>query len=425
MINESSIKSKIGIKTNLINSILIATIFTIGILLCIYSISFSKKSMNNISIIILLGFCILIAIIELKKAKGLRILNTAIIEMKKGKFIEIEERHLKDKTEVGEIGRGLNSIIISTNKMLKEIKRDTEDIDAQAVGLTYISEDMLELTSDIARSTEIVTNATRGQTKNIDDIVEKLFEFGQYINGVNDSTICIDNLANEIGEKSLSTNKELKELSIVIENLNSNFNNFRDSLNVMMKEIKSVNEMTDIINSISERTNLLALNAAIEAARAGEAGKGFSVVASEIRKLAEMSQSSSNKIYYIVNSILKNITILNEKTLLIDTDIIEQNHAVDKTIDVFEDISKGINVIMPKVHEIVEAFDNVNTKKENILEEIEEISSMSQEILVTTEEILNTANELNSMGDEVTGAASNLKKSINNMKKNEVVKINS
>lgn len=425
MINESSIKSKVGIKTNLINSVLISTILTIGILLFIYSISFSEKSMSNISILVLLGFCILIAVIEFKKAKGLKILNKAIIEMKKGNFIEIEERYLKNKKEVGEIGRGLNSIIISTNKMLKEIKRDTEDIDAQAVGLTYISEDMLELTSDIARSTEIVTNATRGQTKNIDDIVGKLFEFGQYINGVSDSTICIDNLANEIGEKSLSTNQELKELSIVIENLNSNFNNFRDSLNVMMNEIKSVNEMTDIINSISERTNLLALNAAIEAARAGEAGKGFSVVASEIRKLAEMSKSSSDKIYYIVDSILKNILILNEKTILIDTDITEQNDAVDKTINVFEDISKGINIIMPKVHEIVEAFDNVNTKKENILEDIEEISSMSQEILVTTEEILNTANELNSMGDEVTGAANNLKKLINNMKQNEVVKIKS
>lgn len=423
MINGSSIKSRVGVKTNLINSVLIATVSIICILLFIYSISFYEKSMSNI-IIILLGFCIFISIIEVKKTKGIKILNKAIIEMKKGNFIEIDDRHLKGKTEVVEISRGLNSIISSTNKMLKEIKRDTEDIDAQAVGLTYISDDMLELTSDIARSTEIVTNATRGQTKNIDDIVEKLFEFGHYINGVSDSTICIDNLVNGIGEKSMNTNQELKELSIVIENLNGNFNNFRDSLNLMMNEIKSVNEMTGIINSISERTNLLALNAAIEAARAGEAGKGFSVVASEIRKLAEMSKSSSNKIYYIVDNILKNISILNEKTLLIDTNITEQNAAVDKTINVFEDISKGINNIMPKVHEIVKAFDNVNTKKENILEDIEEISSMSQEILVTTEEILNTANELNSMGDEVTGAASNLKKSINNMKKNEIAAIN-
>ena len=422
MINESGIKFKAGIKNNFLNSILITTILTISILFFLYYLFFCEKSiMMGISTIIFSGISILISIFELKKVKGIRRIKKSLKEMKKGNFFEIEEKYLKDKTEIGEISRGLNSIITVTNEMLKEFKRDSEDIDAQAVGLTYISEEMLDLTTEIVKSTEIVTNATRSQTKNISDIMEKLFLFGEYVNGVSNSTISIDNMATEIGKKSQSTNEELKELSTVVENLNNNFNNFRQSLNNMMAEIKSVNEMTDMINSISERTNLLALNAAIEAARAGESGKGFSVVATEIRKLAEMSQSSSNKIYNIVDSILKNILILNDKTSLIEIDIIKQNHAISKTINVFDDISKGINIIIPEVHGIVEAFDNVNTKKENILEDIEEISSMSQEILSTTEEISNTAKELNFMGDEVTGAASNLKKSIYNMEKNKFI----
>ncbi|OAV38512.1 methyl-accepting chemotaxis protein [Clostridium saccharobutylicum] len=404
-------------KGNFIKNEFIILILTISIFSIINFISFFEELKITINIIILLALCILIVGVKLKRAKELERLKKAIIEVKKGNFIEIEEKYLKDKTEVGVISRLLNSIVIEISKWIKEIKRDSEDIEAQAVGLTYISEDMLDLTSDIAKSTEIVSNTTGIQTQNISGIVEKVFQFGDYINEVSESIICIDTLASEIGKKSENTNVDLKELAGVIVNLNNNFNDFSQSLHMMMEDIKSVNEMTHLINSISERTNLLALNAAIEAANAGEAGKGFSVVATEIRKLAEMSQSSSNKIYNIVNNISKNISTIDEKTLLIESSIVEQNYAVDNTINVFNDISKAIDIIIPKVHEIVDAFNNVNTQKENILIGIEEISSMSQEIGVTTEEVSNIAKELNLMGDEVTGAASNLNKSVNNMKK--------
>ncbi|OOM14217.1 methyl-accepting chemotaxis protein [Clostridium saccharobutylicum] len=417
MTNEANIRLKNDKKRNFIKNGLIILILTIGICSIINFISFFEESKGIISILILLALCILIVGVKLKRAKGLERLKKAIIEVEKGNFIEIEEKYLKDKTEVGVISRLLNSIVIKISKWIKEIKKDSQDIEAQAVGLTYISEDMLDLTSDIAKSTEIVSDATGIQTQNISGIVEKVFQFGDYINEVSESIICIDTLASEIGQKSENKNVDLKELAGVIVNLNNNFNDFAQSLHMMMEDIKSVNEMTHLINSISERTNLLALNAAIEAASAGEAGRGFSVVATEIRKLAEMSQSSSNKIYNIVNNISKNISTINEKTLLIESSIEEQNCAVGNTINVFNDISKAIDIIIPKVHEIVDAFNNVNTQKENILTGIEEISSMSQEIGVTTEEVSNIAKELNLMGHEVTGAASNINKSINNMKK--------
>ncbi len=65
------------------------------------------------------------------------------------------------------------------------------------------------------------------------------------------------------------------------------------------KSVEKINVLSEAILKITEQTNLLALNAAIEAARAGEAGKGFSVVAEEIRKLAEESNNTANEIQEI------------------------------------------------------------------------------------------------------------------------------
>src|SRR5690606_29999066 len=80
-----------------------------------------------------------------------------------------------------------------------------------------------------------------------------------------------------------------------------------NEINRLNKNSEEIEKIVDSISTIAEQTNLLALNAAIEAARAGEAGKGFSVVAEEVRKLAEVSSRSSEQIAKLILDIQENI----------------------------------------------------------------------------------------------------------------------
>ncbi|WP_256592899.1 methyl-accepting chemotaxis protein, partial [Pseudomonas sp. 2822-17] len=96
----------------------------------------------------------------------------------------------------------------------------------------------------------------------------------------------------------------------------------------------------------------LALNASIEAARAGEAGRGFSVVADEIRKLAEQSSNSVKDIQSILSMIQKNADLAFSSMTSANEIGKQQNDAVEQTRAIFQDISVSILALIEKISEV-------------------------------------------------------------------------
>jgi methyl-accepting chemotaxis protein len=78
--------------------------------------------------------------------------------------------------------------------------------------------------------------------------------------------------------------------------------------------MKDISKITDVIKEIANQTNLLSLNASIESARAGESGKGFSVVANEVKKLAQETKESSLTISKIINELQVMANVILGKT---------------------------------------------------------------------------------------------------------------
>lgn len=327
-------------------------------------------------------------------------------EFSLGKFTyKIDEKHLKDKSETGMMCNSLASIQNSFRKSMTDIKNNSSILNEQSTNLSSVSEELSSLIENVTKAIGDISEGTLSQTSSLTESTSRLEKFGEKIsnmtNDVNDVTITSSN----IGDHAKKSNSDLEELMNSINILNTNFSDFSNLLNVMSQDIRKVNEMTDLINDIAEQTNLLALNAAIEAARAGESGNGFAVVADEIRKLAEISKSSAQKIYDIVSNVLKNADNIVVSTSNITNDVNTQTLVVNSTITAFKDISNSVENMVPKMYSIAKDFVQLDKEKDLLVSSISNISVASEQISATTEEIYASSQELSSASNQVSNSA--------------------
>ena len=378
----------------------------------VYKVMYALSGISIIFTIVLIALGLLVV---RRLTKPMKDVEEMLAPIKQGDFTKGNTKYIDDKTEIGRMFESIRAVSIEIKDSIKSIKEGNENVDNQSTNLAALSEEMSALTENITTAIEEVANGATSQATDLTHISGELEKLGEDINNVSESIGHINTNAMEIGEKSHGSNKELSDLAKVIRNLDGNFNTFKISIAKMAEEIKEVNDMTTLINEISEQTDLLALNAAIEAARAGEAGKGFTVVAEEIRKLAEMSKDSSQKINVIVDSIVEKTEDISNKTEVMSEDINTQNKVVNKTISTFTGITSGIKDITPKINMTVKNVNAILNKKNAIINKVENISAVSEEISANAEEVSAASNELNSASVEIASSAQNLNNLTNDM----------
>ncbi|WP_194192391.1 methyl-accepting chemotaxis protein, partial [Clostridium chrysemydis] len=372
-----------------------------------------------VTLITLIVLIILILINSNKISKSIKEINNGLISFSKGIFkVSVSEKTLKDSTEVGAMGKALVKTSEDISDIINNIQDNASVIGDKSYDLENVSRDLANITSGISQAINDVAEGTSNQAETLTNIASKMADFGDDIDNMSTDFVHINGKSEDIKTKAQAGNTEIEKLTKNIETFNTNFITFNDSLTHTTKMIQKVNDMTNLITSISEQTNLLALNAAIEAARAGEAGKGFAVVAEEIRKLAEMSKNSAEEIFGTVSEIVSNTNNLVKGSKSMTEDLNSQSHVVDEAISAFENILNSVDDVIPLIEKITKEFNSINSSKNEIVEDIDSISAISEEISATTEEISASAEELNSASDKVYGSSETLNTLTSEMKDN-------
>ena len=294
------------------------------------------------------------------------------------------------KDEIGELSQGFNEFFDKLRSLVSTIQQASSQISQQSGDLSAASE---EFSSTF--------NEQSGQINSIASAVEEMVTTAQ------DIMNRLETMTNTIDKTSDVNNSVKTELGLVSGKVNEIKDENTRLAAIMQELINSSEEIGVIIqtiNDIADQTNLLALNAAIEAARAGDHGRGFAVVADEVRKLAERTQTSTQEIGSIVQTLQQKTGSAHENMNLSVVKVNEGVEMMQSMEQKFQEIDSQIQVIKTEqdnlstaMHESSLATSNINMSIQEISQGIQESSSAIQIIAGTSVNLEGQAGEMSSV----------------------------
>lgn len=389
-------------------------------LLAIMNESELLKDVNAIKYLIILTVLIVVAlsaiialILSRQIGNSINKIKTSFNKAAQGDLTTVVD--IKSEDELGELGNDFNLMISNISNLMKNVESSSKTILEASSNIAGMSEETTASINEVAKAIGEISNGSTNQAQNAQKGADNMGELSEELEQITES-------AKEVGEISSETEKLGSKGLDIVETLTLKSEKTKESSQHVGRVVEDVNNsisqitlISDSISQITAQTNLLSLNASIEAARAGEAGKGFAVVADEIRKLAEQSKNSTEEIKIIVEAIQGKSSTAVDAMKDSENTIKEQEQAMIKTKEIFNDIIKGVLVLTEKISKIQLFITDINKNKDSVMAQIQDISAVSQEIASGTEEVSASTEEVNATMDEMTKYAEDLQRLSENL----------
>lgn len=339
--------------------------------------------------------------------KSIHNFNNHLSILSSGDFtVPIDEKALKSKDETGNMFRDLNIMQTSIKSILRNVESQSDLTFSTSNELSTIIYELNKIVEEVNVATEQIAAGLEETAASTEEINSTVHEMENSVEGISKDTNEALLRSNEIKNKAdILKSNSIESKNIALKIYEDSSNKLKTAIEKSSK-VNDITELLDAIAAISKQTNLLSLNASIEANKAGESGRGFAVVANQIKKLAEESNNTTEKIREITSLVIAAVDNLADNS----SNILK---FVDKTvINTYEDFVNMSESYSKDAAYYTEMSQNIEDTAKSLLVATRDITSAINNVAITASEgandavkIANTANDLSLKSESIVNAS--------------------
>lgn len=314
----------------------------------------------------------------------------------------------KSQDEFGVLTNAYKDTIANLRTLIHNIQKTSENVAAFSEELTANASQSAQATQQVAISIGNVAAATSQQGTAVSSSAADIRVMSEDIRGFEDSASASSDSAHRVEDIAVKGKTAIAGAVTQMNQITDSVTELAAVIEKLAERSMEIGQISDTISNIADQTNLLALNAAIEAARAGEAGRGFSVVAEEVRKLAEESGQAAQQIAALIASIQTDTTQAVDRMKNGTEDVQSGKEVVNKAGVAFETITSAVKELTSNSEAILSAAQRSAKKAAELVAVMDGINESGREVAVETESVSAATEEQSASMDEIANASQKL-----------------
>ena len=354
-------------------------------------VSVAKSTAFFVVLAALLGMGILITITLMFMSRQLNhqlsYMKQVMSSVAAGDFSKRLQTSNNQNDELNQLQLSFNHMLEDVSKLMKQVLRAADDLSAVRNQLEGEVLQLAAASEQVERNTEQVMDSTQHISVMSEDVAER--------------SSSVNRTAQNAQELSKSGQGIVTGSVQAMERIASLIHNSHDATQTLSESGDKMKNIVDVINGLADQTNLLALNAAIESARAGEAGRGFSVVADEVRGLAQKTVEATSMIGEIISDFNRHSSHIKQLMAQGIELAADGQNAAQNASQSFVEIDQAVFAVFNDMKYVTQSVGDIAQNSASITQQIQDITLQTGHTKTTRLELETHTKKLSKLGEEL------------------------